>query len=338
MSYLLANIAESFLKGSEHTRSVAESWDLIWEQFFDFVGGDLSTGELLFAQMCYLGFVAATGSLIFLAIHNLKLWHEGNYFEYFLNMFYPIIIAILLSNNGILLASFCFEMRGVFNEISDKLLELTVAGVNLNQIFQELQQALATKLVIADYVGHCEALLGQDQLDCIDSAITQIQAEIDQVPQSTIFLNQVSDFLSNLVQEIREVPNRNENIIDGLATPTNMLKEGISVVLSPLWQNIVFSILSDLMQAYQIALEISLFMATLVAPLAVGGSLLPMGTRPVIPWAIGFASVGLAKLLFNLVAGLAAASAVGNFETYVAGDSMSLYWISDCLPPLSPVV
>jgi hypothetical protein len=56
--------------------------------------------------------------------------------------------------------------------------------------------------------------------------------------------------------------------------------------------------------AYQNLLEASLVITALLGPIAVGGSLLPYGAKPIFAWLAGFFSVGFARLCFNIIVGL----------------------------------
>ncbi|MEQ8385670.1 MAG: hypothetical protein RH949_25265 [Coleofasciculus sp. A1-SPW-01] len=53
----------------------------------------------------------------------------------------------------------------------------------------------------------------------------------------------------------------------------------------------------------------------LLGPLAVGGSLLPVGNKAIFAWLTGFFSVGMVKLSFNIINGLVAVMVLN------AGDS-----------------
>ena len=64
-------------------------------------------------------------------------------------------------------------------------------------------------------------------------------------------------------------------------------------------------ILSGLNGAYQWAIELTFLLTGLLGPLAVGGSLLPFGGKPIFAWLTGFFSVGMAKLSFNIITGFA---------------------------------
>jgi len=57
--------------------------------------------------------------------------------------------------------------------------------------------------------------------------------------------------------------------------------------------------------AYQWAIELTMLTTALLGPIAVGSSLLPYGAKAIFTWLTGFLTVGMAKLSFNIITGLA---------------------------------
>lgn len=312
MSYLIASLLDGLDDGVFHSRSIAASWSELWEKFFDFDGNEFELGELIFSQMSYLGFCLASGALIFFALKNYKLFQDRNYREYLISLFVPLLIAILLSNKGALIASFCYQMREVINALNNDFLQFAIAGVDLKETFRELQQASIAQGALSQYVAHCEPLIGREQLTCLQAAVTEMKLELAAHPAQTDFFNDLATFLGKFLSSDPQV---------------------FGSLFMPIWESIVFGILSDLMQGYQHALEISLFTVTIVAPLAIGGSLLPMEPMPVFAWLTGFWTVGLAKLLFNLAAGLAAATAADDFTVYLSGEKAPIFWVFGLFAP-----
>ncbi|WP_373695828.1 hypothetical protein [Brunnivagina elsteri] len=56
--------------------------------------------------------------------------------------------------------------------------------------------------------------------------------------------------------------------------------------------------------AFQWIIEVCMLLTALLGPLAVGGSLLPVGSKAIFAWLTGFFSVGMIKLCFNIISGL----------------------------------
>ncbi|MGH2412547.1 MAG: hypothetical protein ACRDEA_02395, partial [Microcystaceae cyanobacterium] len=303
-----------------------------WQDSFNFGSGATVSGEILFSYLCFLGFAVAAGCLIFLGIANLKLLYEGNYSEYLLNLLWPLLISILLSNNGQLLAQTCFEGREFINVVNQKVLESVLTGVNLQETFAQLQQAVGSRLVVSDYFQQCEYLSGDEQLACLKETAVKLKDELAKLPANT----SASSFLSQLVDALGALGSAvslgDFNPFDPSSGIPAQVGKKIGSLMTPVWESAVFSLLGGFMQAYQHFLEISLYLTAMVSPLAVGGSLLPIGARPLLAWTIGFFSIGLAKLAFNLTAGLAAVAAANG--STLMDDQMYLYVIFGFFAPM----
>lgn len=308
----------------DKTNSIAERWSDIWDKTFNFTGGIGISGETLFGILCYVGLVAATGSLIFFAIHNFKLIHEQNWQEYFLSLMIPFLIALVLSNGGKPLSGGCFAGREFSNQINQKVLEHIMVGVTLQDAFRQLQQATGTRIIISNYLQHCEALTGDAQTGCLQGTALSVQGEVAKLKESAGDPD-LGDKLYNALGEA----------LDWVISATNPISMNAKVasLFFPTWESFVFSILGGVMRAYQHFMEISLYVTTMVSPFAVGGSLLPgAGAKPIIAWLSGFLSVGFAKLVFNVTAGLAAVAAVNDLT--LMEDQISLYFIFGLGAPL----
>jgi hypothetical protein len=62
--------------------------------------------------------------------------------------------------------------------------------------------------------------------------------------------------------------------------------------------------------AFQWIVEVSMLLTGLLGPLAVGGTLLPVGQKAIFAWLTGFFSIGIVKLSFNIICGLVATMVV----------------------------
>ncbi len=312
---------EVFEQAAQASESISDEWSQIWQDVL--IGSEAVSGQYLFAIMSYLGLVAATGTLIFLALHYQKVLLQGNYQDYFANLLIPFIVVLLLSNNGKLLADFCFASRGLINDVNAQVLDFAVAGTSLEEKFAELQQLSGMRVVMSERLQQCEYLVGDEQLTCLQEELTKLKQELGSSGDS-----KWQKFLDGYVEHMESGLAEYDN---GLLVPFKILELGITYFL-PSYESITFSVLSGWMQGYQHFLEASLLITTMVAPLAVGGSLLPIGTRSMFAWAIGFFSIGFAKLTFNLMAGLTATATVNNIT--VVDDQIPLYVVFGFFAPV----
>jgi hypothetical protein len=318
-------LVELFTTNTQETKNISATWDNLWYDAFNVNGLGQGVGdEVLFGAICYVGFVFATGSLLFFAISQFKLWHEGNYQEYFLNLVWPLAIAILLGNNGQLLANFSFQIRGFINQTNQDVLERVASGVSLQEAFNNLQKTVGGRIAIADYIQQCENLSGDDQSSCLESVRVQVEEErkkIEEQKGNKTLAKIVNTFFSDI-----------NDLFLIISSPAGYGVKKTLELIMPSWESVIFSVLAGMMRAYQYFVEIGLFLTTLVGPLAVGGSLLPVENKPFFAWLIGLFSIGCSKITFNMVAGLAAVAAAENYS--VGDDQVPIYIIFALFAPV----
>ncbi|MCT7997474.1 hypothetical protein [Laspinema olomoucense] len=82
--------------------------------------------------------------------------------------------------------------------------------------------------------------------------------------------------------------------------------DAVAFMNTNIFQIAVKGLLISLSIAFQWIVEISWLLTALLGPLAVGGSLLPVGQKAIWAWLSGFFSVAMVKLSFNIISGLVA--------------------------------
>lgn len=294
--YSLAN-TDLFERGVDAARSVTESWDKVWT---DTLGDGTYTGTLLYGVLCDLAVVFAVGTLVFFGI---KIFHDlnNNNLDGLSQLIWPFIVVLLLANDGALLSSVTLEVREVINQVNQELIEITTAGAKLDELYRQAQGMGNIQGVISGYMSQCEGFTGEKQIQCLNTAIDQSETLVDgyrQVYGGGGWLDAIFDRLDSIRKAISENP---MSVLDPTKNP---IYWGL---LGPAWEQIAYGILWAWQSAFQTGVEVSFLLTATVGPLAVGGSLLPYGTKPIFAWVTGFFSVGMLKLSFNIIAGLAAA-------------------------------
>lgn len=286
-----------FEEGVETAKNIAESWDNVWDKvflFFDPSTGNLNlAGQNLYGHLCYVGLVFASGLLVFYAVKQFKQLTDGNVEQYFLGLFMPLMVVILLSNDGFRLAGITYEMRDFIDRINIGVLESTVEGLNLQETYRNLQQEMAVRAAAPNLNSQCEMLTGQQLSDCLLTALAQAES-----------MGATSTTGSPSPQNTSS-----SNPLVGPALTVGIGSTGNSLLAST-GENIVFSTLNAFQSGYQQILEGSLLLTGLLGPIAVGGSLLPIGSSVAsLAFVTGFFTIGFAKLTFNIIAGLSAVAA-----------------------------
>lgn len=86
--------------------------------------------------------------------------------------------------------------------------------------------------------------------------------------------------------------------------------------------------------AFANLIEASLLLTALTGPVAIAGSLLPIGTRPIWAWLTGLFSLGMAKIYYNIVVGLIA-TVIVNAQAQNESDFGFVVLLSILAPVLS---
>ena len=286
---------ELFEKGIEAGIKTAEHWDAQWETVF---GGESPGGLALYGSLTNIGEFFAVATLLLLVIFLIRDLNEGKVYSLD-GLIWPLIVATLLNNNGALLANGTLAMRSLINTVNQQVLTTTLAGVNLNETYRQANGLGNLEQQIAALVQECSSKDGEELAQCLEQAQLQAQILIEEYQKA----NGASAWLESFQAKLSAL------FADGIAGGISNLL--FSALLAQ-WQTIVSGLLYLLQIAYQHLLEASLLLTGLLGPIAVGSSLLPFGAKAIFAWMTGFFSVGIAKLSFNLVVGLASIVATSN--------------------------
>ncbi len=302
------------INGADAANSVASSWNDTWRDVLGVSGAP--GGTSLYGVLAWVGTLFAVGTLLFLIIEFYKDLNEGKAVA-FASLVWPLIVAFLLANNGELLANVTLSLREIINEANSQVISITMAGVKLDELYQEANGNIGLQSMISNFIQPCQSLTGEAQVQCLNQAVAQGQNLVNSY--QTAFGNK--GWLENI-----------QGFLDGLTggITDGGLDVGVFGLLKPLWMPIVVSILYWMQLAYQNLLEASLVITALLGPIAIGGSLLPYGPRAVFAWLTGFFSVGFARLCFNVIVGLTSVVATSS----EGGDPFSFALFAGLFAPI----
>ena len=289
MSYLFAETFNQILvNGLEESIQVSQAWENNWALVFQ---GTSAGGETLFAAINDLGLLLAMMALIISGVGLYRALVNQQLVEWYL-LFSAVIAVSLFAHGGALMGEVILALRAIINQISDQIIVSTLASVRIDEALQTAQDNLIVRQAIENAYRPCLAENGPRQVSCLENAATFAQ----QVRLDFSEPGGLSGWLQDLVARFQEA---------GLAVRQEQDYSLIGL-FSPVWQPIVYSILFWMMQAYQHLLEAMMILTGLMAPLAVGMSLFIFGVPAIIGWLTGFFSLGMAKIAFNILIGLAA--------------------------------
>lgn len=270
-------------------------------QAMDKMWSDVLSGGL-YGAIANVGIFFAVGTLLIFIVQWTREMIDGDSSKGFTELIWIVIVIVLLANNAQPLATATQGLRGIINQTNQTLLASTSASIQLQEAYQQV-------------------MLKTGKGDAINSLISQCDAIADPTQQN--------ECLQNASKQAREIESEldNDNRPDWLKSISDFFNTNIFQLAVRGW-------LLALAAAFQWIVEICLLLTALLGPLAVGGSLLPVGQKAIFAWLVGFFSVGMIKLCFNIISGLVA-TMVLNSEN---NDPMIFAFAIGILAPILSVV
>ena len=252
--------------GATASAAIAESMNGLWD--------DVLSGGL-YAAIAQLGVFFGVGTLLLFIVQWAKDMVDGDNPKAFSELIWPLVVVVLLSNQAQPLAVATRSLREIINQTNQTLLTSTSASIQLQDAYHRAMADIGSQDAARSLLTQCESIADpQQRRECMENAIAQAKQIAHSSPDSG--KGWLPDFgLSEFFN-------------------TNVFQLAVRGWL------IAFSI------AFQWMIEISLLLTALMGPLAVGGSLLPVGQKAIFAWLTGFFSVGMVKLSFNIISGLVA--------------------------------
>jgi hypothetical protein len=289
--------------GINTSQSIAQTWDKQWLTIFQ---------SELYSSINLIGVLFSVGALlIFMIKFGREMIVDGVFEQPLLSLVMPVLVIVLLANNGYVLAHGTLEMRNVIHNLSTKVMSTTLLEVKLESAIGASVDEGAISSEISALLSQCQGMTGQKQADCLQAANNQaqqiIQAYSDQHPGVTL-----GKSLLNIISTIEPVVRGLEGAVSeasDASNPASVAAFGGLGYLGGMVNDFSESLIRIVLLAFQWAfanlLEIALILTGLVGPLAVAGLLIFEG-KPFFAWITGFFSLGMAQLCYNIIVGLAA--------------------------------
>lgn len=314
-----ASILEQGLSLSQGT---TDAWDKQWENVFS---------STLYTAINDLAITFAVGSLLIFIIqlYRKSVFEEiGDHLD---ELIWPLIVIAMLASNSYLTANLTLTMRSAINTTSNDILSTTLLQVKLSDAVQNAVLRSAIGGQITAQISQCEGLVGQPQKDCLISANEQVQKGIQDFQQKTGIPSSFVRIAAAIENSVRQIPTVNGvtgAVQNGTAQIGNGNVSGVASsavagffggYLNATVQAVVQTILLAFQWAFANTLQIAMLLTGLMGPLAVAGSLLPFGAKSLYTWIIGFFSLGMAQISYNIIVGLCAVVIVNADITDVNG-------------------
>ncbi len=188
-------------RGIDTSQGIAETWNKQWLNVFQ--------SELYHSVVSLAGLFAA-GALVFFMIQFMRrMVLEEDLATSLQSLLIPLVVIILLANNGYLLGNSTLSLRNVIHGLSDQVLSQTLLEVKLQDAIQASVDKGSVSTQISALLSQCEGLVGQKQQDCFKAANQQAQAIIQDYqakhPTGSQPFQGLTDWLNQLSQQANDL-------------------------------------------------------------------------------------------------------------------------------------
>ncbi|WP_242056568.1 MULTISPECIES: type IV secretion system protein [unclassified Nostoc] len=210
----------------------------------------------------------------------------------------PLIVILLLANNGALLAKGTMALRNTTVTLNSNVLKITRNGVTLKDAIRTVNFDQHFTFALQAALVKCEKLDEKDvdtdgteyspRQDCIDRTINTAQKEAQKIRQQ-----------------------RGLNAGSGIRNPLAIGKEIINGAI----QGVIFVIFSGLAAAFQYIVQLSFLLVAYIAPIFLVLSLLPVSTKAIYAWLSGWLGLTMVLVSYSIIVGISASSIVNSPST-----------------------
>jgi hypothetical protein len=269
---------------------------------FDGLWNDVLNGGLYKAIVSIAIFFAVVALCAWL-ISWYKALLEGDEPRAFGELIWVVIVIFLLSGQGAPLRACTLGMRQIVNKANNSLLESTAANIKLQEAYQQVVTRSAAQDNAQAIISQCASIADpQGKTDCMNNAIEKAKqmgsAESDQ------------SWFDSFIQKFSFA--------------------GFDSLVSNALVFLVRGWLMAIGFAFQWTIEISLILTSLLGPIAVGLTLLPVGGKAIFAWGMGFYSVAFTKLSYNIICGLVATIVINSNNS----DGILFAFITGIIAPI----
>jgi hypothetical protein len=203
----------------------------------------------------------------------------------------PLVVIVMLSNNGFLLANTTVALKNVSTGLNRNILNITRNGVNLRDAIRNVNAdqsfVLAAQLAIANCEKKREKKQEGEELSekqaCIKDAVENTRKDAQKAREKT-----------------------GAGFGTGSWNPLDLSGELINSAI----QGFVYVILSGLSAAFQYIVQLSFLMIAFAAPIFLVLSLLPFQSKPIYAWLSGWLGLTLVLISYSITVGIIASAIV----------------------------
>ena len=273
---------------------MATDWENNWATIITPDGG-------LYAALADLGETIAVCCFFFWGITIVKDFVNNGSTAFLHEIIWPMIVVLLLAGNGAILADLTIGMRGLLHRTNQTLLVQVSNKFALDEAFQKAKNNGIAQAQIGGWLQQCQALAGQKQIACLETARVQSEATINKYNLEGNLWTDLNDRIGDAINQAKNTSGN--EVLQGIVS---YVSAPLGALIGAANQSIMRAVLVGTQIAFQQSFEISLLMTALLGPIALGMSLLPVDAKAFVSWITAIFSIGVAKLSLNIMTGVGA--------------------------------
>ncbi|MDJ0696934.1 type IV secretion system protein [Mastigocoleus sp. MO_188.B34] len=228
-----------------------------------------------------------------------KIVNDGFFSTSIINeIIYPILIILLLSNNGALLANTSLLIRGFTIGVNDNILNMTRNGITLRAAVRAANANTAFIANVQAKIAECES---------------KPEQTVDQSGQAIDTRQECKNRAIQQAKKDAEAYRKKKGL--GFSLPNLKIWEIPGELANSAVQTALWVLLSGCEAAFQYIIQIAFLLNAYVAPIFLVLSLFPAGSRPIFTWLSAWLSLGLILVSYSIMVGLASSAVVNHSPT-----------------------
>lgn len=292
--------------GAAVSSEVVDTWSAVWD--------DVLKGGIYHA-LCNAAILVALVCLMMFVVQFARKWLDsGSGGDWVVaDLFIPILVIMLLTSQGALLAKVSIGMRDIINDVNNKVLTTTASSAKFDQTISGLSDHNALKGQLQKLRSNCNSIVDNAELtECLENAGASAELIIAQYNKRHGAANTLNGWGQDLQDYAKEAFSDPLTALQTVSTApaaaagaaASAALNGAVLVGNFALTGVVEAFLLACMAGFQHMIEASLLLTALIAPIPVAASMLPFGAKPLYAWITGFISLGVMKLSFNIVVGV----------------------------------
>lgn len=222
-----------------------------------------------------------------------KFAESGFSCDFVSEMVFPLLVILMLTNNGYLLANTIIAFKDVSANLNRSILSITRNGVKLKDAIRNVNADQSFVLATQTALAKCEKLK---------------DSEIDGKGNTTSPRQTCIKKITEKAQLEAQLARKKKGLGSGSGS-WNPLDIGGELVNNAV-QGFVYVILSGLSAGFQYIVQLSFLLIAYVAPIFLAMSLLPFESKPLYAWLSGWLGLTLVLISYSIIVGIVASAIV----------------------------